>query len=68
MQYTLMQRIFETALEAQKRGEFQIVNWTVDQFRPYIFDNEGEYLIGGEKVYNFIKDSIELIQKGAKNE
>jgi hypothetical protein len=63
-----MQRIFEKALENKKRGEFQMVNATVAEFKPYIFDSEGEFLIGGEKVYNFVKDSIELIEKGAKNE
>lgn len=68
MQYTLMQRIFEKALENKKRGEFQIVNATVAEFKPYIYDSEGEHLIGGEKVYQFILDTIDLIEKGASNE
>lgn len=68
MQYTLMQRIFEVALENKKRGEFQLVNATVKEFHPYIYDEKGEFLIGGEKVYTFVKDTINLIEKGASNE
>jgi hypothetical protein len=63
-----MQRIFESVIKSARRGEFQIINYTVDQFRPYIFDDKGEYLIGGEKVYKFIQDTIKLIQEGARHE
>lgn len=41
--------------------EFQLPNVTVDNFRNYIYDNKGEYLIGGEDVIDFIKKEIELL-------
>lgn len=63
MQYTLMQRIFSRMIE--NRREFQLVNATVAEFRPYIYDDQGEFLIGGEQVYQFILDSHELINKAA---
>ena len=44
-------------------NEFQIVNTTVDKFRNYIYDEKGEYLIGGEDVRDFTKQAIELIIK-----
>lgn len=68
MQYTLMQRIFEKAVEVKKRGEFQDINTVVAEFKPYIFDSEGEFLIGGKQVHDFIVDSLKLIEKGAKHE
>lgn len=40
---------------------FQIVNTTIDKFRPYIYDDKGEYLIGGEDVRLFIKEAIRLL-------
>ena len=42
-------------------SDFQMVNNTTDKFRAYIYDSKGEYLIGGNEVYEFIKDAIELI-------
>ena len=41
--------------------QFQINNATIDKFRPYIYDSEGNYLIGGKQVANFIDDIIKLI-------
>ena len=41
--------------------DFQLTNNVTDKFRVYIYDTEGEYLIGGEDVINFIKDAIELL-------
>ena len=40
---------------------FNLVNTTVNKFRPYIYDESGAHLIGGEDVYNFIKDAVKLI-------
>ena len=36
------------------KKEFQLVNATVEKFRQYIYDETGEYCIGGKKVYEFI--------------
>ena len=41
--------------------DFQIVNSTIDQFKNYIYDKEGEYLIGGGDIAKFIKDANNLI-------
>lgn len=43
--------------------EFQIVNATKKKFRNYIYDDEGEYLIGGEDVADFIEQAIKLLIK-----
>ncbi len=43
--------------------EFQITNVTVQNFRLYIYDDKGEYLIGGEDVSKFIHDAIDLLIK-----
>lgn len=42
-------------------SDFQMVNNTTDKFRAYIYDSKGDYLIGGNEVYEFIRDAIELI-------
>ena len=42
--------------------EFQITNATMENFRPYIYDSTGNYLIGGHEVANFIRDAIKLFQ------
>lgn len=42
--------------------EFNIINATVDKFRAYIYDSEGEYLVGGREVSEFIKQAIDLIR------
>jgi hypothetical protein len=42
---------------------WNLVKNTVEEFRPYIYNDKGSYLIGGEQVYNFIKESVNLITK-----
>ena len=42
-------------------NEFQLCNSSITKFRPYIFDEEGDCLIGGDDVYEFIVASIELL-------
>lgn len=64
MQYSLMQHIFNFIIE--NRNEFQLHNATTQKFRAYIFDDQGEYLIGGEQVSEFISDAIKLMNKGAQ--
>ena len=41
-------------------NDFQLVNNTTDHFKAYIYDSKGNYLIGGEKVANFISEFITL--------
>ena len=41
--------------------DFQIINSTIDQFKNYIYDKEGEYLIGGGNIAKFIEDANNLI-------
>jgi len=45
----------------EHENEFQLTNTTTEEFRPYIYDSRGNYLIGGEEVGNFIKNCIELL-------
>lgn len=59
MKKELKQAIINFIFDNEKK--FQIVNNTVDNFRAYIYDSNGEYLIGGEDVGNFIKNAIKLI-------
>ncbi len=40
--------------------EFQIINNTKQVFQNYIYDTQGEYLIGGKEVAQFITDFIDL--------
>ena len=41
--------------------DFQLTNNTIKEFRLYIYDDKGNYLIGGENVSNFIKQGEKLI-------
>ena len=61
MKKELKQAIVNFILDNEK--EFQIHNATNGKFRPYIYDTDGEYLIGGEDVRNFINNAIELLTK-----
>jgi hypothetical protein len=42
-------------------SNFQLDNDVTGKFRAYIYDHEGEYLIGGEDVRCFIKSAIKLL-------
>lgn len=66
MQYSLMKRIFNYVVD--NRNDFQVLNAAVSEFRAYIFDDQGEYLIGGEQVHTFIQDSLTLMHKGAERQ
>ena len=61
MKKELKQAIVNFLLENDK--EFQITNYTKNKFRLYIYDDKGEYLIGGEDVANFIERAIDLLIK-----
>jgi len=41
--------------------EFQIHNSTKEKFRLYIYDEKGDYLIGGAEVASFIGKAINLL-------
>ena len=40
---------------------WQRINSCVKEFSPYIYNKDGEFLIGGKDTYNFIKQADELI-------
>lgn len=42
---------------------FNLLNQTVEHFRCYIYDKDGEHLIGGSAVYEFIKDAEFLLKE-----
>lgn len=42
--------------------EFQINRAVTDHFRVYIYDDAGEYLIGGKQISEFIDQAIKLIR------
>jgi len=47
----------------ENEKDFQLTNNTINNFRNYIYDGNGNYLIGGEDVSNFIREAINLITK-----
>lgn len=51
--------IFEWLLENE--DEWQRINACHKEFRPYIYDSDGNYLIGGEIVSKFIHDADKLL-------
>jgi len=61
MNLELKKAIFSFMCDHQK--EFQLVNFTIDEFRPYIYNSEGNFLIGGQTVYEFISTIYETIFK-----
>lgn len=58
MQTQLKDAIIKHVQEHQ--GDFQLVNNTIYNFYNYIYDKRGNYLIGGEKVAQFISEFIKL--------
>lgn len=41
--------------------EFQLINATAERFRSYIYDDKGNYLIGGKDIMEFIRKADKLI-------
>lgn len=60
MKKELKQAIIKFIFDNEK--EFQLFSAVQNKFRPYIYDAEGQYLIGGEDVKNFIEKAIDLIE------
>ena len=44
----------------ENNNEFQLTNNTIAHFKEYIYNSNGEYLIGGEANAEFIKSFIYL--------
>ncbi len=61
MKKELKQAIINFIFDNEK--EFSITNATIAKFRPYIYDNTGDYLIGGEEVSEFISKAIKLLTR-----
>ena len=59
MKKELKQAIINYIFDNQ--NEFQLTNATTNKFRAYIYDADGENIIGGEEVKSFIDGVIELI-------
>ena len=45
----------------EHENEWQRINACVDEFRNYIYDDNGSYLIGGVSVANFINKADKLL-------
>lgn len=59
MRTELKKAIIDFIFENEK--EFQINNAVTEKFRAYIYDADGNFLIGGEDVSEFIYKAIKLI-------
>ena len=59
MNKKLKKAIFEWLYENE--NEFQLVNSCVEHFKDYIYDKNGEYLIGGDVVSRFIDKAEKLL-------
>lgn len=45
----------------EHENEWQRVNTCVDEFRNYIYNDNGNFLIGGENVHDFIVKADKLL-------
>lgn len=45
----------------EHENEWQRVNTCVDEFRNYIYNDNGNFLIGGENVHDFIANADKLL-------
>ena len=59
MQKELKKAIIKWLLENENK--WQRLNSCKEEFRNYMYDNEGNYLIGGEDVSDFIDKADDLI-------
>jgi hypothetical protein len=46
------------------KNAWQRVNACHEEFRQYIYDKSGNYIIGGQVVSEFIRDADKLLYKG----
>lgn len=61
MNQTLKEKIIQSVID--NRNEFQLYNYITNEYKAYIFDTQGEYLIGGEEIANFIREFTNLYTK-----
>ena len=59
MHKELKKEIIKWLLENENK--WQRLNSCKEEFRNYIYDDEGNFLIGGEDVVNFIRKANNLI-------
>ena len=59
MRKELKKAIIDWLIDNENR--WQRINSCHEDFRAYIYDNEGNHLIGGEDVSNFISEADKLI-------
>jgi len=59
MNWTLKRVILDYIFD--NKDVWGLTNHTVNEFRQYIYDDKGEFIIGGEQVYNFIKQAEKLV-------
>lgn len=45
----------------ENENKWQRVNSCTREFTGYIYNDKGEYLIGGKEVANFVKDAEKLL-------
>jgi len=60
----LKKRIIDWLMENE--NQWQRVNSCHEAFREYIYDKNGQYIIGGEDVSKFISEADNLIYGGRK--
>lgn len=59
MKKELKQAIINFIFENEKA--FQIQSITIGNFKEYIYNSQGNYLIGGEDVAEFIGKAVKLL-------
>lgn len=45
------------------RNIFGLRNAASEEFKAYLYDDKGEYLIGGLEISQFIDDAVSLLEK-----
>lgn len=61
MRVELKKAILDWIIENENR--WQRINSCKKEFRSYIYNEQGAYLIGGEEVAQFIEDADKLLYK-----
>lgn len=61
MNKQLKQAIINFIFENEK--VFQLQNITIGNFKEYIYNSQGNYLIGGQDVAEFIGKAVKLLTK-----
>ena len=44
----------------ENKNEFQLTNFIRDSFKEYIYTKDGNYLIGGEEVSEFVENFTKI--------